>query len=40
MPDGVSGERNGSILERGTFDDTVISDGDVVEFLYFMGDGA
>ncbi len=40
MPDMVSVELNGSILERGSFETTAISDGDKVEFLYFMGGGS
>ena len=40
MPDMVSVELNGEILDREAFDTTKISDGDKVEFLYFMGGGA
>ncbi|WP_408955583.1 sulfur carrier protein ThiS [Natroniella sp. ANB-PHB2] len=40
MPDMVSVELNGEILDRGNFDNQVIKDGDQVEFLYFMGGGA
>lgn len=40
MPDMVSVELNGIILERKVFDSTIIKDGDKVEFLYFMGGGA
>ena len=40
MPDMVSVELNGDILERKTFDQTVIKDGDRIELLYFMGGGA
>jgi sulfur carrier protein len=39
MPDMVSVELNGDILERQFFDTTIINDGDAVEFLYFMGGG-
>ena len=39
MPDMVSVELNGRILRRSEFDTTGIADGDVVEFLYFMGGG-
>jgi len=39
MPDMVSVELNGDILERKNFENTVIRDGDKVEFLYFMGGG-
>lgn len=39
MPDMVSVEHNGTILEREAFSKTTVSDGDTVEFLYFMGGG-
>lgn len=39
-PDMVSVQLNGEILERGAFDTTSVSEGDEVEFLYFMGGGA
>jgi len=35
----VTVELNGDILDRPTFDGTIVKDGDVVEFLYFMGGG-
>lgn len=31
---------NDEFVERDNFDTTVLKDGDVVEFLYFMGGGA
>ncbi len=40
MPDMVSVEYNGDILDRADFDTTTVKDGDVVEFLYFMGGGS
>lgn len=40
MPDMVSVELNGDILERSVFETTQVSDGDSVEFLYFMGGGS
>ena len=40
MPDMVSVEVNGNILERKTFDTIILKDGDKVEFLYFMGGGS
>jgi sulfur carrier protein len=40
MPDMVSVELNGEILERKAFATTVLKEGDRVEFLYFMGGGA
>ena len=30
---------NDDFVESGTFETTVLKDGDVVEFLYFMGGG-
>lgn len=39
MPDMVSVEYNGDILDRGAFDTTQVKDGDQIEFLYFMGGG-
>lgn len=40
MPDMVSVELNGEILDREEFGNQIIKDGDKVEFLYFMGGGA
>jgi sulfur carrier protein len=39
MPDMVSVELNGDILDRSSFESTTIKDGDKMEFLYFMGGG-
>ncbi len=39
MPEMVSVELNGQILRRPQFDTTRVAEGDVVEFLYFMGGG-
>ncbi len=39
MPDMVSVEYNGDILDRDKFDATQVKEGDQVEFLYFMGGG-
>ena len=38
-PEYVSVELNGTILDREDFATSTVSDGDVVEFLYFMGGG-
>lgn len=35
----VTVELNGTVLDRPTFASTIVKDGDVVEFLYFMGGG-
>ena len=39
MPEMVSVELNGDILDRDAFDSTNLKDDDQVEFLYFMGGG-
>ena len=39
MPEMVSVEVNGKILKRSEFDARILSDGDSIEFLYFMGGG-
>lgn len=39
MPDMVSVELNGEILDRPLFESTRLKPGDKVEFLYFMGGG-
>jgi sulfur carrier protein len=35
----VTVELNGTIIDRETFNHTAVSNGDTVEFLYFMGGG-
>ena len=40
MPDMVSVEHNGIILDRDTFATTQVKDGDDIEFLYLMGGGS
>lgn len=39
MPDMVSVELNGQIIKRSDFEGTALTEGDKVEFLYFMGGG-
>ena len=39
MPDMVSVEVNGDIIDRNAFDTTPINEGDDINFLYFMGGG-
>jgi sulfur carrier protein len=39
-PDMVTVELNGTILQRQDFVSIKIKEGDVVEFLYFMGGGS
>jgi sulfur carrier protein len=36
----VTVELNGHILDRPVYETTPVSEGDVIEFLYFMGGGA
>ena len=38
-PEYVTVTINDEFVESGTFEGTVLKDGDVVEFLYFMGGG-
>jgi sulfur carrier protein len=40
MPEMVSVEINGEMLDRSAFESTKVKDGDEIEFLYFMGGGA
>ena len=40
MPEMVSVEYNGEILDRDKFPTTQLKEGDDIEFLYFMGGGA
>jgi sulfur carrier protein len=40
MPDYVTVSVNDEFLQAGTFADTVLKEGDSVEFLYFMGGGS
>ena len=40
MPEMVSVEVNGEIIDREAFDTFSIKEGDQVEFLYFMGGGS
>ena len=39
MPEYVSVSVNEQFVQKDTFDTTVLHDGDVVEFLYYMGGG-
>ncbi len=39
IPEMVSVEVNGQILKRHEFEDKTLSEGDKVEFLYFIGGG-
>lgn len=40
QPDMVSVQINEEFVEREDYDSTTLSDGDTVDFLYFMGGGA
>lgn len=39
-PDYVTVTLNDDFIERANFESTKLSEGDIVEFLYFMGGGA
>jgi len=39
MPEYVSVQLNGEILDRAAFDSAIVKEGAVVEFLYYMGGG-
>jgi sulfur carrier protein len=39
MPEMVTVEYNGEMLEREKFESQAVKDGDKIEFLYFMGGG-
>ena len=39
QPDMVSVQLNGEFLDRNRFPDTLLKEGDEVDFLYFMGGG-
>ena len=39
MPEMVSVELNGVIVDRDDFGSTIIRENDTIEFLYFMGGG-
>jgi sulfur carrier protein len=39
-PDMVSVEHNGTILDRPDYATVIVREGDVIEFLYFMGGGS
>ncbi len=40
MPEYVSVQINEEFVARADFDSTRVKDGDIVEFLYYMGGGA
>ncbi len=40
QPEYVTVELNGEFVDHSGFETTMVKDGDVVEFLYFMGGGA
>lgn len=39
QPEYVTVQKNGEFIEREDFKKTFVSDGDTIEFLYFMGGG-
>ncbi|RPI20607.1 MAG: sulfur carrier protein ThiS [Acidobacteria bacterium] len=40
QPDMVSVQLNGEFVDRNRFPDTLLKEGDEIDFLYFMGGGA
>lgn len=40
MPEMVSVELNGEIVDRDDFENSIIREDDIIEFLYFMGGGS
>lgn len=40
QPEYVTVQLNGEFVDHSGFESTFVSDGDTVEFLYFMGGGA
>ena len=40
MPEYVTVQLNGEILQRAAFDKTLVREGAAVEYLYYMGGGA
>lgn len=39
MPDMLTVHVNGTIVDQKTYDETMLKEGDEVEFLFFMGGG-
>ena len=39
QPDYVSVQKNGDFVQRSDFNSVFVDEGDVIEFLYFMGGG-
>ena len=40
QPDYVTVQKNDAFVERDKFEETLVEEGDTVEFLYFMGGGS
>lgn len=40
QPDYVTVQKNGQFVERDKFGEILVSEGDTIEFLYFMGGGS
>lgn len=40
QPEYVTVQKNGEFIQRDDFADTLVEEGDEVEFLYFMGGGS
>ncbi|MBR1397620.1 MAG: sulfur carrier protein ThiS [Selenomonadaceae bacterium] len=40
QPEYVTVQKNGEFIQRDDFADTLVEEGDEIEFLYFMGGGS
>lgn len=40
QPDYVTVQKNDAFIDHDGFEDTFVEEGDVIEFLYFMGGGS
>ena len=40
QPEYVTVQKNGEFIQRDDFADTIVEEGDEIEFLYFMGGGS
>ena len=40
QPEYVTVQKNGDFIQRDDFADTIVEEGDEIEFLYFMGGGS
>lgn len=40
QPEYVTVQKNDAFVERSKFEETFVEEGDIIEFLYFMGGGS